>query len=263
MEQASNNEEITLVRTRQLPTRQRIRRVLLLLSLLLFPITLYYFSPALIIQGAAEGVVNGSFIVFGLMFVSALFVGRLWCGWACPAGALQELAGPVNNRRAPRRRLDWVKWLIWVPWIALISVMAVRAGGYRAVDPFFQIDGGLTLLQDDPPWFIVYTVIIALFLGLAVAFGRRAGCHTICWMAPFMVIGRKIRNLVRWPALRLRADEEACIDCNRCTRDCPMSLDVNAMVHADTMENSECILCGTCVDVCPTDVIHYTFSGGK
>jgi len=263
MKRTSNNEEVTLVKTRQLAPRQRIRRVLLLLSFILFPITLYYFSPALIIQGAAEGVVNGSFIVFGLMFLSALFVGRLWCGWACPAGALQEFGAPANNRRAPRRRLDWIKWLIWLPWLALITIMAVRAGGYHTVDPFYQLDGGLTLLQSDPPWFIVYYIIIALFLGLAVAFGRRAGCHTICWMAPFMVIGRQIRNLVRWPALRLSAEEKACIDCTRCTRDCPMSLDVNAMVHADTMENSECILCGSCVDVCPTDAIHYTFSGRK
>ena len=35
--------------------------------------------------------------------------------------------------------------------------------------------------------------------------GRRAGCHTICWMAPFMIIGRKLRNLVAWPSLRLTA----------------------------------------------------------
>ncbi len=252
-----------MTKVRQLPARQRIRRALLLVSLLLFPITLYYFSPALIIQGAAEGVITGSFIVFGLMFVSSLFLGRLWCGWACPAGALQEVGQPINNKRAPRKRLDWIKWLIWIPWIGLIAVMALQAGGYRSVDAFFQIDGGLTLLQTEPPWFIVYYIIIALFLGLALAFGRRAGCHTICWMAPFMVLGRKVRNLFRWPALRLEADEEACIDCGRCTRDCPMSLEVNEMVHADTMENSGCILCGNCVDTCPKDVIHYTFSAGE
>lgn len=250
-------------KVRQLPTRQRIRRALLLLSLLLFPISLYYFSPALILQGAAEGIVTGSFIFFGLMFLSALFLGRLWCGWACPAGALQEIGAPINDRPAPRRRLDWIKWLIWLPWIGLIAVLAIQAGGYRAVDPFFQLDGGLTLLQTEPPWFIVYYVIIALFLGLALVFGRRAGCHTICWMAPFMIVGRKVRNLFRWPALRLQASSSACIDCGRCTRECPMSLDVNEMVHAETMENSECILCGNCVDTCPKDVIHSTFSGGK
>lgn len=252
-----------MVKVKQLPARQRIRKALLLVSLLLFPLTLYYFSPALIIQGAAEGIVTGSFIVFGLMFLSALFVGRLWCGWACPAGALQELGAPINDQRVPRKKLDWIKWAIWVPWMGLIAAMTVQAGGYRAIDPFYQLDGGLTVFQMDPPWFIIYTIVTALFLGLAVVLGRRAGCHTICWMAPFMILGRRLRNLVHWPALRLTANEDACIDCQRCTRACPMSLDVNGMVHTPAMENDECILCGSCVDICPTNVIHYTFSGGR
>jgi len=42
-----------------------------------------------------------------------------------------------------------------------------------------------------------------------------------------------------------------------------MSLDVNGMVHRETMEHSECILCGTCVDSCPQGVIRYSFSGGR
>jgi len=82
-------------------------------------------------------------------------------------------------------------------------------------------------------------------------------------MAPFMILGRKIRNLFRWLSLRLRADADACIDCERCTRECPMSLDVHGMVRSAAMENSECILCGSCIDICPKDVIHYTFNSGE
>jgi polyferredoxin len=82
-------------------------------------------------------------------------------------------------------------------------------------------------------------------------------------MAPFMILGRKLRNAVNWPALRLKADKEACISCKKCTRNCPMSLDVNGMVQKETMENSECVLCGSCVDVCPKDVIRYSFSAGR
>jgi len=39
-----------------------------------------------------------------------------------------------------------------------------------------------------------------------------------------------------------------------------MSLDVNAMVQKESMENSECILCGKCVDLCPNGAIKYTFN---
>jgi polyferredoxin len=256
-----------IVKIKQLPTRQRIRKALLFVSLLLFPATLYYFSPALILQGASEGIITGSFIVFGLMFLSALFVGRLWCGWACPAGALQEFGQPINNKRTPGGVFNWIKWAIWIPWVGLIAGLAIGAGGFHSVNPLYQIETGVTMAlpldQGGPPWFMIYYIIIALFLGLAVIFGRRAGCHTVCWMAPFMIIGRWIRNRVAWPSLRLKAEPDQCIDCKACTRSCPMSLDVNEMVRQADMEEGECILCGNCVDGCPKDAICFSFSAGK
>jgi polyferredoxin len=217
-------------------------------------------------QGAAEAVINGSFIVFGLMFLASLFVGRLWCGWACPTGALQELGQPINNKRTPGGKFHWIKWFIWVPWIGLIVVLAISVGGYRSVNPLYQVETGVTMALPldggGPPWFMVYYVIIALFFAVAVIFGRRAGCHTICWMAPFMIIGRWLRNRLRWPALHLVAEPDKCSNCQTCTRSCPMSLDVNGMVQKAEMENSECILCGNCVDGCTKEAIHYSFSAG-
>ena len=54
--------------------RQKIRRSLLFISFLLFPITIWYFSPYLIIQAASEHIMNGSFIVFVSMFVLSIFL---------------------------------------------------------------------------------------------------------------------------------------------------------------------------------------------
>jgi ferredoxin-type protein NapH len=250
----------TSIKVRQLPTRQRARRALLLTSFLLFPATLYYFSPALIMESASKGVINGSFLVFAAMFVASLFVGRLWCGWVCPAGALQEFAAPVNNRPVSRR-LDWIKWAIWVPWLLGIIAFAVSAGGYRSVQPLYQLEGGVTFAQDF--WAYMYYLVVAMFLILAWAVGRRAGCHTICWMAPFMIIGRRLRNLLPWPALRLQAAPDKCRNCLTCASSCPMSLDVHSMVLTGHMENDECILCGTCVDNCNQSAIRFTFTAGK
>ena len=256
-----------MIEVKQLPKRQRYRKALLFVSLLLFPVTLYYFSPVIIMESAAQGIVNASFIVFAVMFVSALFVGRLWCGWMCPAGALQEFGSAVNNRPGPSGRSRWIKWAIWIPWLCLIILLVIKAGGYRTVNPFYQLDGGVTLAQavdpHGPPWYVLYYIIVALFLGLCLVAGRRAGCHTVCWMAPFMISARRIRNLFRWPALGLRAESGRCTDCLTCTSNCPMSLDVNQMVRAGNLDADECILCGTCVDGCPNNVIGFSFSSGE
>lgn len=40
---------------------------------------------------------------------------------------------------------------------------------------------------------------------------------------------------------------------------CPMSLDVAKMVQAESMQHTECILCGSCADNCPHGVIRYSF----
>jgi ferredoxin-type protein NapH len=247
--------------------RQRIRKGVLLLSFLVFPLTMNYFSPYLIIDGASQGIASGSMIVFGLMFLSALVVGRLWCGWACPAGALGEMCFPVNDRPVNVKKIGWIKWAVWIPWIAIIAAAAVMAGGIRQVDPLLGTEGGISLAgsADRPIVFayIIYFGVIGLFALLAVFAGRRAGCHTVCWMAPFMILGRKVQSAAALPALRLRAQPDRCGDCHTCSNNCPMSLDVNGMVKLNQMENSDCILCGSCVDNCPTRAIRYAFELNK
>jgi len=252
---------------KQLPLRQRIRKALVILAFLSFPVTMNFLSPYVIIDGAMNGIVNGSLILFGLMFVSSLFLGRAWCGWVCPGGGMQEIVEPVNISPVNGKKIDWIKWLIWIPWISLIVFLAVQAGGYKIINLLYHTQGGISVAgSPDRPIFIAYIIyyfVIALFIGLAIAVGRRAGCHTVCWMAPFMIIGRWIRNRFGWASLRLVADASACADCKLCSKNCPMSLDVNGMVQLEQMENPECILCGTCVDNCSKNAIHYSFSASK
>ncbi len=245
---------------KQLPKRQRIRKGLVLFSFLIFPVTMNFLSPYVIIDGAMNGILNGSAVMFGLMFISSLFLGRAWCGWVCPGSAMADIAEPLNNRAMNPDKVAWIKWLIWIPWISIILWLLIQAGGYSSVNLLHLTESGVSV--DSPEKYVIYFVVIFLFIGLAVIFGRRAGCHTICWMAPFMVIGRWIRNRLPWPSLRLVADAAACSDCKLCTRNCPMGLDVNAMVEMEQMEHSECILCGNCIDTCSKKAIRYSFSAG-
>ena len=238
--------------------RNKIRNVMILIMFALFPLIYYYFSPYLVIMGAAEGIVAGSLIVFGLLFVASLFLGRAFCGWICPAGAMQELCAKARNKNFKNGKRNWIKYGIWLPWISIIAVLFIQAGSILAIDPLYQTYFGISITGVESA--VIFLVIAGLIAGIALAAGKRGACHTICWMAPFMIIGRKIRNTANWPALQLESNKNLCINCKTCTRVCSMSLDVNAMVQKQTMENAECILCGRCVDVCPKGAIKYTFS---
>lgn len=233
---------------------------------LLFPLILDFFSPYIIIDSASNGIINGSFITFGLLFVFSLFLGRAWCSWACPAGGLQEISFSARDKKARGGKFDWIKYFIWVPWIGIIAFMVAKAGGYHQVDPFYLIKDNLS--ESEPAsnliyYIFLYYIIVGTFLILSLTAGRRAGCHYICWMAPFMIIGNKIKNFFRVPSLHLNSDKERCSNCKTCTKNCPMSLDVNGMVQNGSMVNSECIHCGTCADGCTKGVIKYSFSRPK
>ena len=235
--------------------RQKIRKMLLIISFLLFPATFYYLSPYLIINGTTKGIISGSFIFFALLFLSSLFLGRAYCGWVCPAGGIQDIIMQVNDKK-PKGNL--VKWFIWIPWIATIILCAIRAGGYKEIDPLYQTTYGFSI--GNVFALFTYLLVLSIIVIPAFIFGRRSSCHSICWMAPFMIIGRKIRNIVRLPSLQLISIPENCTKCHTCSTNCPMSLTVEEMVQLNKLENSECILCGTCVDGCKSKAIDFDFS---
>jgi ferredoxin-type protein NapH len=242
-----------------MPKRQKIRRGIILVTFLLLPAIFYYFSPYLIIMGASEGVITGSFIMFGILFLSALFLGRGFCAWVCPVAGIQEASFLARDRKV-NNKYNWIRYLIWVPWITIIIFMAVTAGGFKKVDFFYQTVFGFSM--PDVYALFIYLIVVITTIILSFSVGKRALCHYGCWMSPFMIGGRKVRNIFKWPSLKIRAEKDKCIDCKTCSKNCPMSLDVNGMVKDSKMENPECILCGTCVDVCKKEVIKYSFSKG-
>lgn len=239
-----------------MPSRQKLRKGLILFSFFLFPATFYYLSPVIILEAASAGVINGSFIMFGLLFVSALILGRGFCGWVCPAAGCQEALFAARDKKVTKG--NWIKWLIWLPWISGIVALAVRAGGYQRIDPLFRTTYGFSI--GDVMALIIYLMVVLLLIVLpALIVGKRSFCHHLCWMAPFMILGRKLRNLFKWPSLQLQAAPNSCKQCHTCTQECPMSLPVEEMVRKNHMEDSECILCGTCVDGCKHSAIGFTW----
>lgn len=240
--------------------RQSIRNFLLLAALMLFPVTFYYLSPYLIIVGGIEGILTGSAIMFLLMFLGALFFGRAFCGWLCPAGALQDGCAKVTGKKP--KTPAWLKYAIWAPWLIGVVLALVGAGGVKNVDFFFMTDHGIS--ATGVGGYIMYFAVVILIAGLSLAFGKRAMCRSVCWMSPFMVLGELLRRKLRLPGLRLEADGGKCVGCGACEKSCPMSLPVKEMAQEGDMRSTECILCGCCADACPKKTLSLRFrSGGE
>jgi len=238
--------------------RQKARKLLGLVSALLFPVTMLYFSPGMVFRGARLGVLSGSYITFAILFISAVVFGRAWCGWLCPVAGLSEMALPVRNEPFRADRLKVTKYIIWVIWlIAIAFVVVAVGGGFRHIDPLLGTYKGISI--HNASLLLAYYFVVGIIMAASLLAGKRGFCHTLCWMAPFMVLGRKLGNTLRLPALRLTARNEPCSGCRSCETFCPMSLPVPEMVRRGAMEHIDCILCGACADACANQVLLLSF----
>ena len=236
--------------------RQQIRKLLLIISLLLFPVTLYYFSPALIINAGLQGIINGSFIVFVLMFLLSVPFGRIFCSYICPAGGLQECSFLINEKKPKQGWKNYIKFVIWGIWIVSVIFFYFHNDKILSVDFFFETESGISVSSIQS--YIVYYGIICLIFIPSVLFGKRVFCHYFCWMAPFMILGTKLRRFLHLPGLHIRTGKtDSCISCGKCNKSCPMGIDVMSKTKCGIVDNSECIQCGACVDNCPKNMLSY------
>ena len=234
--------------------RHKIRNTLLLFSMLFFPVTLNYLSPYLIVQGSFAGIVSGSAVFFLTLFLFSLFFGRAYCGWICPAGAVQDCCVHINNK-ATGRKQNLIKYFIWVPWLLAVIAGFLSAGGIKEVNPVFLTDYGVS--ASSLHGCIIYIFVVILIAVISLSFGKRSFCHSICWMAPFMILGSKIKSKLGYPSLHVKTDSSVCVNCKKCDSNCPMSIPVSEIVKSDKkrIDNVECILCGKCEEVCPKKAV--------
>lgn len=84
-------------------------------------------------------------------------------------------------------------------------------------------------------------------VGIALAFvlqDNRAFCKYVCPITVFL------KPMSYFSLLRIRCDESKCISCGKCKQVCPMDVDMTD--NSRKRENgTECILCFECAKVCP------------
>jgi polyferredoxin len=91
-------------------------------------------------------------------------------------------------------------------------------------------------------------------------FGTRIWCRYGCPLAKFMELSGKYTR----SKFQVAANEK-CTGIGLCTKACPMGIDVASFAHKDKkpilgsfgLQNTVCIGCGGCIDVCPTKALSF------
>ncbi len=246
------------IASKGMATRQKIRLAILFLMVLLFPITMNYFSVFLIIEGSSRGIMTFSFFFWTAWVILALFFGRAACGYLCPLGAFQE----TKDRMVPKqlnnvKYLKITKYMLAVAWVGAIIYFAITAGGYQTVNLLYSTDSGVSIDRAEG-WFTWGSIVLIVLLPVFII-GRRAFCRYFCPWGVLNTVSTRLKNFFRWPSLHLESKKDNCKQCRTCLANCPVGLSAADMVKAGSMKNDECILCGTCVDNCPNKAIKYSW----
>jgi ferredoxin-type protein NapH len=236
---------------------QKIRKPIVISTAILFHILLIFhlfFSPVVIVMASFKGIINASFFAFVLMLLLPLFFGRAYCSSFCPGCGVQEILTLIVKKKSNNSKALYIKYFIFILWLGVI-VTGYIINGFRTVDMTY----GMTDVTIERK-IILTTGAILIIVPLTAIFGQFASCKYICWQAPFMIIGTKIRDYFHLRGLRLKANVNDCTNCKICNKKCPMNLDVLRNMKNNKLNDTECILCGNCIDNCKQKVIKYSMT---
>ena len=168
-------------------------------------------------------------IVFAVF--STLLFGRVFCGFLCPFGALQEFLAKLVPRRF-QIRVPWpvhargvyVKYGILAV-ILIPALLGNRTSIYQYFEPF-----GTVFFHSRSPllWSIAGAVIIAS------AFIPRFYCRYACPLGAALAIGSLI-------SLKRIGRVKQCDHCGVCEQACP-----TAAIQGPTIDFKECVRCNIC-----------------
>lgn len=188
-------------------------------------------------------------VVLVILVASTLVVGRVFCGVACPVGAIQEMASKWKFKRTwkdqktvkhnfnlPKKWSQVVRGWFFLVLFLLAGIWSLAL--MQIVNPFL----GLGVFRNP----LIPTLGIPLVtLGVVVIaslFTYRPFCRLMC---PFGAIAG-LTSRFSWLKL-VRTD--ACTDCGLCEKICP------TQVAAANNSKGECYYCGRCIETCPQGAI--------
>jgi polyferredoxin len=218
-------------------------------------------------------IVHGKFFaaflaIFLAIFIPSLIGKKLFCGWVCPLGALQELANKIPHK------FHFKKF----NFTAFNTVRFALLGLF--VFTFFYVKDMLTGLGENPEvyinepilkaysaysvyepvnffellhWNIDATFIVMMLVLLVVSlFLYRPFCYFICPVGVLTWLCEKIA-----PG-RIRVDHAKCTDCGDCEEKSPCPT-IGKLKEENARNIPDCTSCGECVNACPEGAIKFGF----
>jgi len=248
------------------------------------------FDPLIFVATAfsAHSVLKQAFYLSILVIVSTILLGRVFCGWVCPLGTLNNMVSALNKRHTAGREWHRFKYYILL-FILTSSVFTLQLVGIfdpisllirslsLSIYPLFNysvralFDGIYTLnppvvvdlsesvysflkkgiLSFEQPFFRQGAFIGLLFLlvlGLNLI-ERRFWCRYLCPLGAFLGI------LSRYSLLS-RSVSEGCDSCGACETLCQGG---SSPSGKEAWRKTECLYCLNCDDICPHNAVSFGF----
>ncbi len=166
----------------------------------------------------AEGVAFlglSGLVILLLPMLFSVFYGRVFCGWVCPMGAVQEFLYRIHvpGRISPRGKVhSKLRYLNHVILFGLIAAILLNRYGIISLKwnaPFCQIDPFHTIFT----LFLSGSLIIAGVTILLSIFVKRFFCRYLCFYGAALTILGKLRLYsrirgMREPVPEMDSDEE-------------------------------------------------------
>lgn len=222
--------------------------------------------------GAFQAVVGSSnfsfsYYISGLMLFFGVLLGRLICGFFCPFGWFQDLLHRIPSKKLSTKKLSFLRYIKYIILVLVVWLLGVILADETGISsPYFCkyicpqgiLEAGIPLSLANPA---IRSNLGSLFFGKGVillavillsVFFYRPFCKWICPLGAFYSLLNKLSFY------KYRFDEDACINCGKCSRACKMDVDIRVCQNA-----LECIRCGECIRACPTGAICTSLSGAK